>query len=51
MNIFLRISYISNPDIKLDLTKNNVELIPLAEKNVRGFKLLVKNYEKEMTRE
>lgn len=38
--------YKSNPNIKLELTKNNVELLPLVEKYVKGFKLLVKDYEK-----
>ena len=37
----------STPDIKLELMKNNIELVPLAEKYVKGFKLLVKDYEKE----
>ena len=40
-------AYKSNPNIKLELTKNNIELVPLAEKYVRGFKILVKDYEKE----
>lgn len=40
-------AYKSNPNIKLELTENNVELVPLAEKYVKGFKLLVKDYEKE----
>ena len=40
-------AYKSNKDIKLELTKNNIELVPLAEKYVKGFKLLVKDYEKE----
>lgn len=40
-------AYKSNPDIKLELTKNNIELVPLAEKYVKGFKMLVKDYEKE----
>ena len=40
-------AYKINPNIKLELTKNNVELVPLADKYVKGFKLLVKNYEKE----
>ena len=30
-----------------ELTKNNIELVPLAEKYVKGFKLLVKDYVKE----
>ena len=40
-------AYKSNPDIKLELTKNNIELVPLTEKNVKGFKNLTKEYEKE----
>lgn len=40
-------AYNSNPDIKIELSKNNIELVPLAEKYVKGFKLLVKDYEKE----
>jgi len=40
-------AYKSNPNIKLELTKNNIELVPLAEKYVKGFKLLVKDYVKE----
>ena len=31
-------AYKSNPNIKLELTKNNIELVPLAEKYVKGFK-------------
>ena len=40
-------AYNSNKNIKLELTKNNIELVPLAEKYVKGFKLKVKDYEKE----
>ena len=40
-------AYKSNPNIKLELTKNNIELVPLAEKYVKDFKMLVKDYEKE----
>ncbi len=40
-------SYNSNPDIKLELTKNNIELVPLAEKYVKGFYNLTKEYKKE----
>ena len=40
-------AYNSNPDIKLELTKDNIELVPLQEKYVRGFKNIVKDYEKE----
>ena len=39
-------AYKSNPNIKFELTKNNIELVPLTEKYVKGFKLLVKDYEK-----
>ena len=40
-------TYNSNPDIKIELSKDNIELVPLAEKYVKGFKMLVKDYEKE----
>ncbi len=40
-------AYKSNPDIKLELTKNNIELVPLTEKYVKGFKNLTKEYENE----
>lgn len=40
-------SYNSNPDIKGELSKDNIELVPLADKYVKGFKMLVKDYEKE----
>ena len=40
-------AYNSNKDIKLELSKNNIELVPLTEKYVKGFKMLVKDYEKE----
>lgn len=40
-------AYNSNPDIKIELSKNNIELVPLAEKYVKGFKMLVKDYENE----
>jgi len=40
-------AYNSNPDIKVELSKNNIELKPLTEKYVKGFKMLVKDYEKE----
>ncbi len=39
-------AYKRNPDIKLELTKNNIELVPLTEKNVKGFKNLTKYYKK-----
>ena len=40
-------AYQSNPDIKLELTKNNIELVPLTEKYVKGFYKLTKDYKKE----
>ena len=40
-------AYNSNPNIKLELTKDNIEIVPLQEKYVKGFKNKVKDYEKE----
>ena len=40
-------AYNSNPNIKIELSKNNIELKPLAVKYVKGFKELTKDYEKE----
>lgn len=40
-------AYKSNPEIKLELTKNNVELVPLKEKYVKGFHNLTKDYRKQ----
>ena len=40
-------AYQSNPDIKLELTKNNIELVPLDVKYVKGFDELTKEYKKE----
>ena len=40
-------AYKSNPNIKLELTKNNIELVPLAEKYVKGFYNITKDYQKE----
>lgn len=40
-------AYKSNPDIKLEQTKNNVELVPLKEKYVKGFHNLTKEYRKQ----
>ena len=39
--------YNSNPNIKLELSKDNIEIVPLQEKYVKGFKNKVKDYEKE----
>ena len=40
-------AYNSNPDIKLELSKDNIELVPLAEKYLKGFHTLTKEYKKE----
>lgn len=40
-------AYNSNPDIKIELRNNNIELVPLESKYVNGFKELTKEYEKE----
>lgn len=40
-------AYNSNPDIKKDLSYNNIELVPLQEKYVRGFYELTKEYKQE----
>ena len=39
-------AYQSNPDINLELTKNNIELVPLSDKYVKGFYELTKEYKK-----
>ncbi len=40
-------AYKSNPNIKLELTKDNIELVPLKEKYVKGFHNLTKEYRKQ----
>ena len=40
-------AYNSNPNIKIKLTRNNIELVPLTEKYVKGFYNLIKEYKKE----
>ena len=40
-------AYNSNPDIKLELTKNNIELVLLNTKYVKGFHELTKEYKLE----
>ena len=40
-------AYNSNPDIKIELSKNNIELKPLADKYVKGFYNVTKEYRKE----
>ena len=44
-------AYQSNPNIKLELTKNNIELVPLNVKYVKGFDELTKNIKKNMMKE
>lgn len=39
-------AYNSNPNIKIKLIKNNIELVPLTEKYVKGFYNLTKEYKK-----
>ena len=39
-------AYNSNPNIKIKLTKNNIELVPLTDKYVKGFYNLTKEYKK-----
>ena len=40
-------AYNSNPDIKIELSHNNIELEPLTEKYVKGFYNLTQEYRKE----
>ena len=40
-------AYNSNPDINIELTKNNIELVPLETKYVKGFHELTKEYRLE----
>lgn len=40
-------SYNSNPDINIEFSKNNIEIVPLADKYVKGFYNIVKDYKKE----
>ena len=39
-------AYKSNPDIKLELKDDNIELVPLESKYVKGFKELLRNMKK-----
>ncbi len=39
-------AYQSNPDIKLELIENNIELVHLTEKYVKVFYNLTKDYKK-----
>lgn len=40
-------AYVSNPDIDITKSKNNIELVPLNVKYVKGFHELTKEYKKE----
>ena len=40
-------AYQSNKDININLSKNNIELVPLTEKYVKGFDILTQEYKKE----
>lgn len=40
-------AYNSNPDIKVEFSKDNMELVPLTDKYVKGFYNLTKEYKKE----
>ena len=40
-------SYQSNKDININLSKYNIELVPLTEKYVKGFDFLTQEYKKE----
>ena len=40
-------AYNSNPDIKIELSNNNIELVPLADKYVKGFYNKTIEYKKE----
>lgn len=40
-------AYKSNPNIKLELTKDNIELVSLKEKYVKGFHNITKEYRKQ----
>lgn len=40
-------AYKSNPDIKIELSSNNIDLVALTEKYVKGFYNLTKDYKKE----
>ncbi len=40
-------AYNSNPDIDIEKSKDNIELVPLTDKYVKGFYYIVKDYKKE----
>ncbi len=40
-------AYKSNPNLRIELSKNNIEIVPLTEKYVKGFYNLTKEYRKQ----
>ena len=40
-------AYNSNTNIKIELSKNNIDIVPLSEKYIKGFYNLTKEYKKE----
>ena len=40
-------AYNSNPNIKIEFSKNNIDIVPLSEKYIKGFYNLTKEYKKE----
>lgn len=40
-------AYNSNPNIKIELSKNNIDIVPLSGKYIKGFYNLTKEYKKE----
>ena len=40
-------AYLSNPDIDMSKTKNNIDIVPLSEKYTKGYYELVKEYKQE----
>lgn len=40
-------TYNSDSDIRIELSKDNIEIVPLAEKYAKGFYNLTKDYKKE----
>ncbi len=44
-------AYNSNPNIKIELSKNNIDIVPLSEKYIKGFYNLTKEYKKNTMKE
>ncbi|MDE6284333.1 MAG: hypothetical protein K2M17_01130, partial [Bacilli bacterium] len=40
-------AYESNPNIKRNISKNNINIVPLLDKYVKGFYNMTKEYKKE----